>query len=45
MRSLQANKLLNTHLILVGTSALYDYEAKSGVVLGQELVATGDADL
>ncbi len=45
MRSLEANQVLSTHLVMVGTNALFAYEAQAGVFLGQEFVATGDADL
>lgn len=45
MRSLESNQVLSTHLVMVGTNALFAYEAKAGVFLGQEFVATGDADL
>ena len=37
--------LLGTHLIVIGTNALYCYEAQAGVFLESGLLATGDADL
>ncbi len=45
MRRLDTEGLLDTHLLLVGTNALFAYESKAGVLLGQEFIATGDADL
>ncbi len=45
LRRLDQKRLLRQHLIIIGTNALFCYEAKAGVVLESKLLATGDADL
>ncbi len=45
MRALHASGALDAHLILVGTNALYAYEARAGVFLNQEFIATDDTNL
>lgn len=45
LRKLDAEGLLGTQLFVVGTHALYAYEAASGVVFDTGLTATGDIDL
>lgn len=42
---LDARHLLGHNLIIIGTNALYAYEAMAGVVLEDEFVATTDVDL
>lgn len=42
---LDQHNLLGDNLIIIGTNALYAYEAMAGVVLDEELVATTDVDL
>ncbi len=44
-RRLGEAELLGKHLLVVGTQALYAYEAAAGVHLASDLLATGDADL
>lgn len=44
-RRLGEADLLGKHLLVVGTHALYAYEAAAGVHLASDLLATGDADL
>ncbi|MDF1563717.1 MAG: nucleotidyltransferase domain-containing protein [Deltaproteobacteria bacterium] len=45
LRRLDREGLLGTHLLLVGTNALFAYEARAGGHLESDLLATGDADL
>lgn len=45
LRALDREQLLGSHVIVAGTSALYAYETASGTVIGQQHVATTDADL
>jgi hypothetical protein len=45
LRNLDDRALLGDHIIVAGTNALYAYEAAAGVLIGGDLVATGDADL
>ena len=45
IRRVDEASLLGTHILIVGTNALYAYEAAAGVVLESGLLATGDADL
>jgi hypothetical protein len=45
LRKLDDEGLLGSHLLVVGTNALFAYEAAAGVLLGAGLLATGDADL
>lgn len=45
LRALDQNGLLGEGLFVIGTHALYAYEAKSGVIFEPELLATGDLDL
>jgi hypothetical protein len=45
IRELDKEGLLGTHIIVVGTNALFAYEAMAGVVLGSDAVSTDDADL
>lgn len=45
LRMLDQQRLLGTHLLVVGTNALFAYEARAGVHLPSELLATQDADL
>jgi hypothetical protein len=45
LRKLDAEGLLGRHLFVVGTHALYAYEAASGVVFDAGLTATDDIDL
>jgi hypothetical protein len=45
LRRMDEGELLGTHLLVVGTNALFAYESSAGVVLGADLLATGDADL
>jgi hypothetical protein len=45
VRMLADESLLGSQLLVVGTNALYAYEARAGVVLASDLLATGDADL
>jgi hypothetical protein len=45
LRKLDAEGLLGNQLFVVGTHALYAYEAASGVVFETGLTATGDIDL
>ena len=45
LRKLHEHELLGRHLILVGTHALYGYEAAAGVHVPSPLLATGDVDL
>lgn len=44
-RRLDEGGLLGTHILIVGTNALYAYEARAGVLFDTGLLATGDADL
>lgn len=44
LRQLDYRSLLGEHIIVAGTNALYAYEAAAGVVIGGDLLATGDAD-
>lgn len=45
IRRLGEESLLGSHLLIVGTNALFAYESRAGVLLSGELLATGDADL
>jgi hypothetical protein len=45
MRRLEEEGLLGSHLLVIGTNALFAFEANAGVLFGAELLATGDADL
>jgi hypothetical protein len=45
LRSLDRDGLLGDGLFVVGTHALYAYEARSGVIFEPELLATRDLDL
>jgi hypothetical protein len=45
LRGLDREGLLGSHVFVVGTHALYAYEAASGVLFDQKLLATGDVDL
>jgi len=43
-RELDKRKLLGNHVVIVGTHAIYAYEALAGVSVYRELMATGDVD-
>ena len=45
LRELDAAGLLGKHIFVIGTNALYAYEAKSGVLFESGLLATNDFDL
>jgi hypothetical protein len=45
LRVLDESDLLGTQLLLVGTNALWAYEAKAGLQLQADVVATADADM
>lgn len=45
MRRLSDARLLGEHLFVVGTNALYAYEASSGAFIESSMLATSDADL
>jgi hypothetical protein len=45
LRELDREGLLGSHVIVAGTNALHAYEVAAGVMIGQEHVATTDADL
>lgn len=45
IRRLDQSDLLGRHLLVVGTNALFAYEARAGIQFAAGLVATGDADL
>lgn len=45
LRKLDDEQLLGEHVLLVGTNALFAYEAAAGVRFESELLATADADL
>ncbi len=45
IRALDREQLLGTHVIVAGTNALHAYEAATGTIIGQEHVATTDADI
>lgn len=45
LRDLDVRDLLGHQLFVVGTNALYAYEARAGVRLSPDLLATGDVDL
>lgn len=45
LRMLDKKQLLGRHLLVVGTTALFAYEAKAGVHLASDLLATADTDL
>lgn len=45
LRDLDVRDLLGHQLFVVGTNALFAYEARAGVRLTPELLATGDVDL
>jgi hypothetical protein len=45
LRDLDERDLLGHQLFVVGTNALFAYEARAGVRLAAELLATGDVDL
>ena len=44
VRALDEAGLLGRQIVVVGTNALFAYEARAGVQFSRELVATGDAD-
>jgi len=43
-RELDKRSLLETHVMVVGTNAIYAYEALAGAMVRRELMATADAD-
>jgi hypothetical protein len=45
LRAFDDSKLLGEHLIVVGTNALFAYEAKAGVHIKSDVIATDDFDL
>lgn len=45
LRKLDEEKLLGDHILVVGTHALYAYEAAAGVQFDSEMLATADIDL
>ena len=45
LRMLRKHRLLGQHLLIVGTNALFAYEARAGVHLASDLLATNDTDL
>lgn len=45
LRRLDEEKLLGEHIVVVGTHALYAYEAAAGVQFDSEMLATADVDL
>jgi len=45
VRQLDKAELLGEHVLVIGTNALFAYEAKAGVQCSSELLATADADL
>lgn len=45
LRKLNDEKLLGEHIMVVGTHALYAYEAAAGVQFDSEMLATADVDL
>lgn len=45
LRQLDERELLGNQLIVVGTNALFAYEARAGVRIASELMATEDVDL
>jgi hypothetical protein len=45
LRDLDERDLLGHQLFIVGTNALFAYEARAGVRIASELMATGDVDL
>lgn len=45
LRLLDDRNLLDRHIIIAGTNALYAYEVAAGVLITGDLLATGDADL
>ena len=45
LRRLGDAGLLGTHLHVIGTNALFAYEARTGAFFSTDLLATGDADL
>ena len=45
LRLLEQHQLLGRHLLVIGTNALYGYEAKAAVFLAQGLLATRDMDV
>ncbi len=45
LRKLDEHDLQGPHLLVVGTNALYAYEAAAGVHIASDLLATGDVDL
>lgn len=45
LRDLDERDLLGHQLFVVGTNALFAYEARAGVRFAAELIATGDVDL
>lgn len=45
LRLLDRQRLLGRNVIVAGTNALYAYEAAAGILVGRELLATGDLDL
>jgi hypothetical protein len=45
LRLLEQQNILGPNLMVVGTNALYAYEAAAGVFLDQEIMATADMDI
>ncbi|MBL8583065.1 MAG: nucleotidyltransferase domain-containing protein [Rhizobiaceae bacterium] len=45
LRDLDERELLGHQLLVVGTNALYAYEARAGLRFSSDLLATGDVDL
>jgi hypothetical protein len=45
IRRLSDARLLGGHLFVIGTNALYAYEASAGAFIESSMLATGDADL
>lgn len=45
LRALDREQLLGSHVIVAGTNALHAYETATGTIIGQEHVATTDADI
>ncbi len=43
-RELERRNLLGGHVLIVGTNAIYAYEALAGVMVNRELMATADVD-
>ncbi|WP_300067669.1 nucleotidyltransferase domain-containing protein [uncultured Ruegeria sp.] len=45
IRQIDRAGLLGKHLTILGTNALYAYEAAAGVRIGSDMLATGDVDM